>query len=50
VAADFERRWNVSLDAVSAQERQVAALTTTTATPPVDLAALRAFAEDLPRV
>lgn len=50
VAAELERRWNVALDAVSAQERQVAALTTITATPPVDLAALRALAEDLPRV
>jgi DNA invertase Pin-like site-specific DNA recombinase len=50
VAAELERRWNVALDAVSAQERQVAALTTITATPPVDFASLRALAEDLPRV
>ena len=50
VAAELERRWNAALDAVAAQERHVAALETVTATPPVDVAALRALAEDLPRV
>ncbi|WP_309671767.1 recombinase family protein [Gemmatimonas sp.] len=50
VAAELERRWNVALDAVSAQERHVTGLATVAAAPSVDVAALRALAEDLPRV
>ena len=50
VAAEPERRWNATLDAVAAQKRHVAGLTTVTAAPLVDGAALRALADDLPRV
>lgn len=50
VAAELERRWNAALDAVAAQERHLAALTTVTTSPPLDVAGLRALAEDLPRV
>ena len=50
VAAELERRWNAALDAVAAQERHLAGLTTVAAAPLVDGLALRALAEDLPRV
>ena len=50
VASELERRWNAALDAVAAHERHLAGLETVAATPPVDAAALRALAEDLPRV
>jgi len=50
VAAELERRWNVALDAVAAQERHLAGLATVSASPAVDVAGLRALAEDLPRV
>lgn len=50
VAAELERRWNAALDAVAAQERQLAALETVAAAPVADVSALRALAEDLPRV
>ncbi|MCU0636103.1 MAG: recombinase family protein, partial [Gemmatimonadaceae bacterium] len=50
VAAELERRWNAALDAVAAQERHLAGLTTLTASPAVDVAGLRALAEDLPRI
>lgn len=50
VAAELERRWNAALDAVAAQERHLAGLATLTASPAVDVAGLRALAEDLPRV
>jgi hypothetical protein len=50
VAAELERRWNAALDAVAAQERHLAGLATLTASPTVDVAGLRALAEDLPRV
>ncbi|MCO4098637.1 MAG: recombinase family protein [Gemmatimonas sp.] len=50
VAAELERRWNAALDAVAAQERHLAGLATISASPAVDVAGLRALAEDLPRV
>lgn len=50
VAAELERRWNAALDAVAAQERHLAGLAAVAATPAVEVAALRALAEDLPRV
>jgi hypothetical protein len=50
VAAELERRWNAALDAVAAQERHLAGLATVRASPAVDVAGLRALAEDLPRV
>ena len=50
VTAELERRWNAALDAVAAQERHLAGLTTVAAAPLVDGTALRALADDLPRV
>jgi DNA invertase Pin-like site-specific DNA recombinase len=50
VAAELERRWNAALGAVAAQERHLAGLATVSASPAVDVAGLRALAEDLPRV
>ncbi len=50
VAAELERRWNAALDAVAAQERHLAGLTTVAAAPLIDGTALRALADDLPRV
>ncbi len=50
VAAELERRWNATLDAVAVQERAVTALEAAAPAAMPDRTALRALADDLPVV